>query len=380
MPIIEGAVAVPILNPGAPVAAVNEVQLLTYTATGAGSNVATAGAFVLNFQGHRTAALAFNVSAADMQTALLALGSIGAAGCSVTVAAGPPRVYTVTFDGGNLAGVALPLITVESNTLVDAAAIAVDVIATESVAGVTATQRGAATGAILYDTVNNNLYINTGTALVPVWTSLGVVTTTSTAAELNFNDTAVAGTAVASKTAVLGADKELDEFHTAALYLGAAAGTLVAATAAEINKKIAAAGHAADGLGVLGVARFTYDPTATAGMRTQAAHDLGVTLPQHAIVVGGFVDVNTAFSSTNGTATVAISVEGANDIISAAQVNGAPFSTIGRKAIVPKANTPESTSVKTTAARAITATVGTEALLGGKLTGFLYYVVSAASA
>ena len=61
-------------------------------------------------------------------------------------------------------------------------------------------------------------------------------------------------------------------------------------------------------------------------------------------------------------------------------MSGAPYSTIGRKAIVPKANTPESTSVKTSQAREITCTVGTEALLGGKLTGFLYYVVSAASA
>jgi hypothetical protein len=58
---------------------------------------------------------------------------------------------------------------------------------------------------------------------------------TATAAELNLLDTAVAGTAVASKAAVLGENKELDEFHTAALYLGADAGTEVTATAAELN-------------------------------------------------------------------------------------------------------------------------------------------------
>lgn len=140
-----------------------------------------------------------------------------------------------------------------------------------------------------------------------------------------------------------------------------------------------------DGLGGLRVARFTFD---TAGLdsagvsnTTVAAHPTGVTLPIHAIVVGGFVDVNTAFTSQNtNNATIAIKVESANDIISAAAVSGAPYSTIGRKAIVPKANTPESTSVKATAAREITCTVATSILTAGKLTGYIYYVEGVASA
>lgn len=138
------------------------------------------------------------------------------------------------------------------------------------------------------------------------------------------------------------------------------------------------------GLGNLRVARFLFDAAAkdTAGANNLAvgAHKVPVQLPIHAIVVGGFVDVNTAVTSTNSTATVAISVESANDIISAAQVNGAPWSTIGRKAIVPKANTPESTSVKCTAARDITVTVAVEALTAGKFTGYLYYLEGIASA
>jgi len=139
------------------------------------------------------------------------------------------------------------------------------------------------------------------------------------------------------------------------------------------------------GLGVLRVARFEFDTDAedSAGTSntTVAAHGTGVTIPIHAIVVGGFVDVNTAFTSENtNNATIAIKVEGANDIISAAAVSGAPYSTIGRKAIVPKANTPESTSVKATAAREITCTVATSVLKDGKLTGYLYYVEGVASA
>jgi hypothetical protein len=139
-----------------------------------------------------------------------------------------------------------------------------------------------------------------------------------------------------------------------------------------------------NGLGTLRVARFTFDGAGndSAGVSnlTAAAHPTGVTLPIHAIVVGGFLDVNTALTSTNSTATVAVKVEAANDIQTAAAVSGAPFSTIGRKAITPKANTPESTSVKCTAAREITVTVAVEALLAGKFTGYLYYVEGIASA
>ena len=156
-------------------------------------------------------------------------------------------------------------------------------------------------------------------------------------------------------------------------------GVSMTATAAELSK-VSAASYAADGLDQVRVARFTFDATATAGNRTAAAHGTGVTLPINAVVIGGFYDVNTAFTSTNSTSTVAISVEGANDIVTATAVSNAIFGTIGRKAIVPKNNTPESTSVKATAAREITCTVAVEPLLGGKLTGFLHYVVSAVSA
>ena len=97
--------------------------------------------------------------------------------------------------------------------------------------------------------------------------------------------------------------------------------------------------------------------------------------------MGGWYDVNTAFTSAGGNAgTVAISIESANDILTATAVSDAILGTIGRKAIVPKANTPESTSVKCTAARNITATVAGQALTAGKLTVYLYFIVGKASA
>lgn len=138
------------------------------------------------------------------------------------------------------------------------------------------------------------------------------------------------------------------------------------------------------GLGALRVARFKFDTAGTdsAGVsnKTTAAHGVGVTIPINAIVVGGFLEVNTAFTSTNSTSQIAVKVETANDIQTAAAVSGAPYSTIGKKAITPKANTPESTGIKCTAAREITCTVTVEALLTGKLNGYLYYVEGDATA
>ncbi len=59
----------------------------------------------------------------------------------------------------------------------------------------------------------------------------------ATAAELNLSNTAVAGTAVASKMLALGANKNVDTLVIAdgGLFLGAGAGTSVSATAAELN-------------------------------------------------------------------------------------------------------------------------------------------------
>ena len=134
------------------------------------------------------------------------------------------------------------------------------------------------------------------------------------------------------------------------------------------------------GNGVLNVARFQFD-TAIAANKATGAHGVGISIRANAVIVGGFYEVNTAFTSTNSTATIAISVVGANDIVTATAVSNAIYGTIGRKAIVPKANTPESTSIKVgSAAKEITCTVAVEALTAGKLNGYLYYVPGDATA
>lgn len=62
---------------------------------------------------------------------------------------------------------------------------------------------------------------------------------TATGAQLNRTAVTTAGTVEASKVVVVGANKEQDEVHTAALYLGAGAGTLVGSTAAQLDAAVA---------------------------------------------------------------------------------------------------------------------------------------------
>lgn len=69
----------------------NEVQ--TVTITGA----PTGGTFTLTYAGQTTSAIAYNASAATVQSALWALSTIGAGQVSVSGSAGGP--YTVTFQG-----------------------------------------------------------------------------------------------------------------------------------------------------------------------------------------------------------------------------------------------------------------------------------------
>lgn len=98
-------------------------------------------------------------------------------------------------------------------------------------------------------------------------------------------------------------------------------------------------------------------------------------IPVGSIITGGYLDVTTSPStldaSSAGPATIAIQVEGANDVINAASVAGAPWSTTGRKDIIPDAT--GSTALKTTAARNPTMVIGTEDLDAGVFTLVLFY-------
>lgn len=79
---------------------------------------------------------------------------------------------------------------------------------------------------------------------------------TAEAAEINMIDGSIAGTAVANKALVLGANKNVDTLAIAAsgLKIGPGAGTAVTATAAELNKLAGAGAVVASGTQVAHVA------------------------------------------------------------------------------------------------------------------------------
>lgn len=105
-----------------PYAAVtNEVQTVTITGG------PTGGTFTLTFSGQTTAAIAYNATAAAVQTALEALSNVNPGDMTVTGSAGGP--YTVTFGGqylgdnvtqmtatGSFTGGTSPAVTVATTT------------------------------------------------------------------------------------------------------------------------------------------------------------------------------------------------------------------------------------------------------------------------
>lgn len=152
-------------------------------------------------------------------------------------------------------------------------------------------------------------------------------------------------------------------------------GVAVTSSAGELNLLDGVSAPGVDGLGLLHVARATYDFAEHGGAISAIA--LGVTLPNDAVVCGGFVDVKTTATSAGADAgTMALHVQGANDIVSAVAISdGANPWDVGLHAIIPKANTPETTGIKLTAAREITATIAGQVFTAGKFTLFLYYLV-----
>lgn len=94
-------------------------------------------------------------------------------------------------------------------------------------------------------------------------------------------------------------------------------------------------------------------------------------IPVNAIILGGLVEVDVAPTS-GGAGTLAVQVESAGDIVAAAAVSGAPWSTTGRKSVIPVFT--GATSVKTTAARDINVVIAVAALTAGQVDVTLAYI------
>lgn len=116
------------------------------------------------------------------------------------------------------------------------------------------------------------------------------------------------------------------------------------------------------------VVQATYDVSKMGG--GTATYNL-IKLNQGCRVIGGYVDISGTPTAASGTPTLAIQVQSANDLITAASVLGAPWSTVQKTGITPKANTPESTSITLTADRNVAAVVAAAPLSAGIVSIFL---------
>ena len=115
---------------------------------------------------------------------------------------------------------------------------------------------------------------------------------------------------------------------------------------------------------------FAVDGGAIGAITLRAAGSASNQIPAGSVITGGYLEIDTAFT-TGSAATMAIHVEGAGDVVAATVVSGAPYSTTGRKSIIPAGT--GATSLKTTVPRSIVATIATGTVTAGKGRVVLFY-------
>ncbi len=121
------------------------------------------------------------------------------------------------------------------------------------------------------------------------------------------------------------------------------------------------------------IAKFSYDFGTQAGAQGDITM-VGDPLPDNAIIWNGVMDVLLAPTGAGGT-TLAVSIQAGNDLVTAAAVAGAPWSTADTMiAIVPVGVV--ATAIKLTASRAPYVTIGTHDLTAGRIIVILEYYLS----
>lgn len=128
-----------------------------------------------------------------------------------------------------------------------------------------------------------------------------------------------------------------------------------------------------DGLNVKRIAKVVFNSGSGFAV---GAHALGATLPNNSFVTGAWYWVKTTFTSAGDLATIALSIEGANDVVTATAINagGDIWDTTAKPVEgIPKIET-TSTWLKTTASRALTATVAVEDVTAGVLYFWVEYI------
>lgn len=144
----------------------------------------------------------------------------------------------------------------------------------------------------------------------------------------------------------------------------------------EIMKQRLPSNAAADGLVMKGLARATFDAT---GGKAVASYGLGVVLPDNAIITRSWYEVITTFTSAGadaGTIALGIPTDDVAGIVAALAIsNGGNIWDAGLHEGI-QDGAAANMSVKTTAARELTADVAVQDLTAGKLVLFCEYVIS----
>lgn len=117
---------------------------------------------------------------------------------------------------------------------------------------------------------------------------------------------------------------------------------------------------------------FAVDGGAASTITLRASSDdiMGNEIPAGSVIFGGYIEVDTILAS-GGAPTVAVNSEGAADLLAATAFNAAPWSTTGRKSIIPVST--GASSVKTTVKRSLAITIAVAALTGGKFRVVVFY-------
>lgn len=152
---------VPLTLGSAPTDGVDEVVTLAVTGT------PTGGSLTVTYGGQTTSAIAYNATSTTVQTALVALSTIGSG--NVTCTGGPlPGTAVVLTFGGILSGTNIGSITT-TDSLTGGSSPESSI--TVNTGGVVGSFRGAPANAVLMSTTGVGfLYYNSGTSQRPVWT------------------------------------------------------------------------------------------------------------------------------------------------------------------------------------------------------------------
>lgn len=115
---------------------------------------------------------------------------------------------------------------------------------------------------------------------------------------------------------------------------------------------------------------FAADGGAVGAITLRSGNSAGNGIPGGSVILGGYIEVDTAVTS-GGAATISVGSEGAADLLAATAISGAPWSTTGRKSVIPVFT--GVTTVKTTVARSLTITIATAALTAGAFRVVVFY-------